>query len=73
MSRVRTSIHLEDEDGVVVYDHMAHDGPSAPFVRVAFGGSADLYMDSVSQAIELRDAAQHAVDAFVLAGEPVSA
>ena len=74
MSRVNTTIHVDDGDVFDISDHLANPGPGGGFVRVRLGGmAADLYLDSVSQAIELRDAAQHAVDAFVLAGEPVTA
>ena len=74
MSRVNTTIHVEDGDVFDISDHLDNRGDGGPFLRIRLGSSqADLYLDSVSQAIELRDAAQHAVDAFVLAGEPVPA
>ena len=69
-STIRVGVHLHDNTDIRVHDHL--DSP-APFVSVDIDTSANLFVYSVSQAIELRDAAQHAVDAFVLAGEPVTA
>ena len=66
---ITVDVHICDDTDIRIREHFNEPNP---FLIVAVA-DANLFLSSVSQAIELRDAAQHAVDAFVLAGEPVPA
>ena len=69
-TRITVDVHLQDDTPMFVADHL--DEPT-PFVTVRIADANHLFIYNVTQAEKLRDAAQDALDAFVLAGEPVTA
>ena len=68
-STIRVGIHLHDNTDIRIHDHL--DG-QVTFVAMDLNG-ASVFIYSITQAMELCTAAQDVVDAFVLAGEPVTA
>ena len=66
---IRVDVHIQDDTSMRIVDHL--DQPN-PFVTVRIG-DASLFISNIPQATALCTLAMEAVDAFVLAGEPVSA
>ena len=66
------NVHLRDDTTIKV-DGRHLDSPLGPWVDIKIGDTVSIFVSSVEQAEMLLEAAFDARDAFVLAGEPVSA